>query len=107
MQAKIVGQDEAVQAAADVVTVAKARLADPGRPLATLLFLGPTGVGKTQCAKALAEVMFSDASRLLRFDMNEYVTPHAVAQLVGTLARAGWPAHVGRPPPAVFGRAAR
>jgi ATP-dependent Clp protease ATP-binding subunit ClpC len=85
LAAKIVGQDEAVQAAADVVTVSKARLADPGRPQATLLFLGPTGVGKTQCAKALAEVMFSDSSRLLRFDMNEYAAPSAVTQLVGTL----------------------
>jgi ATP-dependent Clp protease ATP-binding subunit ClpA len=85
LRTKIVGQDEAVRAAADVVMIAKARLADPGRPLASLLFLGPTGVGKTQCAKALAEAMFSGANRLLRFDMNEFATPQAVAQLVGTL----------------------
>ena len=84
LRTKVVAQDEAVNAAADVVSVAKARLNAPDRPLATLLFLGPTGVGKTQCARALAEVMFTDPSRLLRFDMNEYVTPHAVAQLVGT-----------------------
>ncbi len=86
LRQKVVSQDEAVQAAADVVSIAKARLAAPDRPLATLLFLGPTGVGKTQCARALAEVMFSDPGRLLRFDMNEYVSPHAVAQLVGTFA---------------------
>lgn len=81
---KVVGQQAAVDAAADAVVVAKARLNDPSRPPATYLFLGPTGVGKTQCAKALAEVMFSDAKRLLRFDMNEFVTPHAAAGLVGT-----------------------
>ena len=86
LRKKVVSQDEAVQAAADVVSIAKARLAAPNRPLATLLFLGPTGVGKTQCARALAEVMFSDPGRLLRFDMNEYVSPHAVAQLVGTFS---------------------
>jgi len=86
LQSKLVGQDEAVQAAANLVAIAKARLADPARPLATLLFLGPTGVGKTQCAKALAEVMFgNDSARLLRFDMNEFVTPHAAARLVGVL----------------------
>jgi ATP-dependent Clp protease ATP-binding subunit ClpC len=84
LRQKVVSQDEAVEAAADVVSVAKARLAAPDRPLATLLFLGPTGVGKTQCARALAEAMFSDPGRLLRFDMNEYVTPHAAAQLAGT-----------------------
>ncbi len=84
LRTKVVAQEEAVQAAADVVSVAKARLSVPERPLATLLFLGPTGVGKTQCARALASVMFSDPARLLRFDMNEFVTPSAVAQLVGT-----------------------
>ncbi|MGE3780374.1 MAG: AAA family ATPase, partial [Pirellulaceae bacterium] len=84
LRTRIVGQHEAIQAAAEVVAVTKARLSDPARPLATWLFLGPTGVGKTQCAKALAEVLFSDESRLLRFDMNEFVTPQAVAQLIGT-----------------------
>jgi ATP-dependent Clp protease ATP-binding subunit ClpA len=84
LRTKLVGQDAAVQAAADVMTIAKARLADPARPLGTFLFLGPTGVGKTQCAKALAEVMFNGSGRLLRFDMNEFVSPFAAAQLTGT-----------------------
>lgn len=84
LQKKMVGQDAAVAAAADVVTIAKARLADRNRPIAVLLFLGPTGVGKTQCAKALAEVMYSDPGRLLRFDMNEYASPAAAAQLLGS-----------------------
>ena len=88
LRKKVVSQDEAVEAAADVVSVAKARLAATDRPLATLLFLGPTGVGKTHCAKALAEAMYSDANRLLRYDMNEFMTPHAVAQLVGTLSES-------------------
>jgi len=82
---RIIGQAEAVEAMADAVCLAKARLNDPQRPLATFLFLGPTGVGKTQCAKALAEYLFGSAERLLRFDLNEYVDPDAVAKLTGTL----------------------
>ena len=85
LRREIVGQDEAVQAMADVVCIAKARLNDPCRPLGTLLFLGPTGVGKTQCAKSLARCLFGHEDRLLRIDMNEYVAPAAVARLVGTL----------------------
>ena len=80
----IAGQDEAVTAMADAVAVAKARLNDPGRPLATFLFLGPTGVGKTECAKALCAYLFGDAKRLLRFDLNEYVDPSSPARLIGT-----------------------
>src|SRR5262249_42203018 len=81
---EVIGQDAALQAAADVVCTAKARLNDPGRPLASFLFLGPTGVGKTQCAKSLAAYLFGDAERILRFDMNEFVSPSATARLVGT-----------------------
>jgi ATP-dependent Clp protease ATP-binding subunit ClpC len=80
----VVGQRPALEAAADVIGVAKARLNDPGRPLGSLLFLGPTGVGKTQCAKAIARYLFSDSDSLLRFDMNEYLSPGAASRLAGT-----------------------
>jgi ATP-dependent Clp protease ATP-binding subunit ClpC len=81
---EVIGQPGAVEAAADVVCIAKARLNDPDRPLASFLFLGPTGVGKTQSAKSLAAYLFGDAERLVRFDMNEFVSPASVARLVGT-----------------------
>jgi ATP-dependent Clp protease ATP-binding subunit ClpA len=84
---EIVGQAAALGALADVVTVAKARLNDPTRPLGTLLFLGPTGVGKTAAAKALAKYLYRDEARLLRFDMNEFVDAAAPARLVGTFVR--------------------
>jgi ATP-dependent Clp protease ATP-binding subunit ClpC len=87
LAADIVGQAPALAALADVVTVAKARLNDPGRALGTLLFLGPTGVGKTAAAKALSKYLYRDESRLLRFDMNEYVDAAAPQRLVGTFAR--------------------
>lgn len=81
---EVIGQRTGVAACADAVTIAKARLNDTTRPLASFLFLGPTGVGKTQMAKSLAKYLFGDAERLLRFDMNEFVTSYAVARLVGT-----------------------
>ena len=84
LAAQVIGQRRAVDAMADVVCVAKARLNDPGRPLACLLFLGPTGVGKTESAKALARYLFGGDERLLRFDMNEFVDPSSAARLVGT-----------------------
>lgn len=84
LQNQVAGQDEVLQAFADVLIKLKARLNDPKRPLAAFLLLGPTGVGKTQCAKALAEHLFGSGERLLRFDMNEMVDGGAVLRLTGT-----------------------
>lgn len=84
LRSQVIGQDEAIEAAADVIGVAKARLNDPDRPLAAFLFLGPTGVGKTETAKAVARYLFGDSDRLLRFDMNEFVNEGSAARLVGT-----------------------
>jgi len=81
---RIVGQDEAIQAMVDAIVMAKAQLNDPDRPVASLLFLGPTGVGKTECAKALAEYYFGSADRLLRFDMNEFNGWDAIPRLIGS-----------------------
>ncbi|HEX6285392.1 MAG TPA: AAA family ATPase, partial [Pyrinomonadaceae bacterium] len=83
--AEVIGQKAAVAACADAVTIAKARLNDSIRPIASFLFLGPTGVGKTQCAKALAKYLFGDRERLVRFDMNEFASYYSVARLTGTL----------------------
>ncbi|HLZ09351.1 MAG TPA: AAA family ATPase, partial [Chloroflexota bacterium] len=79
----VVGQEAALNATADVVAIAKARLNDPERPLASFLFLGPTGVGKTQTAKAIAAYLFGDPERLVRFDMNEYLAEGAATRLIG------------------------
>jgi hypothetical protein len=84
LSSRVIGQQAAIEAMTDVVSVAKARLNDLERPLGALFFLGPTGVGKTQSAKALAAYLFGDTSRLLRYDMNEFVSPQSAARLVGT-----------------------
>ena len=81
---EVIGQKAAVAACADAVTIAKARLNDSIRPIASFLFLGPTGVGKTQCAKALAKYLFGDRERLVRFDMNEFASYYSVTRLTGT-----------------------
>jgi ATP-dependent Clp protease ATP-binding subunit ClpC len=80
----VIGQPTSLGAATDVIAIAKARLNDPDRPLASFLFLGPTGVGKTECAKAIARYLFGNADRLVRFDMNEYIDPGSATRLVGT-----------------------
>lgn len=81
---RIVGQTEAIDSMVDAVVMAKAQLNDPTRPVASLLFLGPTGVGKTECAKTLAEYYFGSSERLMRFDMNEFNGWDAVPRLIGT-----------------------
>jgi len=80
---RVVGQDEAVTAVAQAVQRARAGLKDPQRPIGSFIFLGPTGVGKTELARALAEVMFDDQRALIRLDMTEYQEKHTVARMVG------------------------
>ncbi|MDX1661775.1 MAG: AAA family ATPase, partial [Gemmatimonadota bacterium] len=80
---RVVGQDEAVSAVADAVRRARAGLQDPNRPVGTFVFLGPTGVGKTELARALAEFLFDDEDAMVRIDMSEYMERHAVARLIG------------------------
>jgi ATP-dependent Clp protease ATP-binding subunit ClpB len=80
---RVIGQDEAVQAVADAVVRARSGLKDPHRPIGSFLFLGPTGVGKTELARALAELLFDDERAMVRIDMSEYQERHAVARLIG------------------------
>lgn len=83
LQGRVVSQAAAVEAVAEAVRRSRAGLADPNRPLGSFLFLGPTGVGKTELAKALAELLFDDEKALVRIDMSEYTEKHSVSRLVG------------------------
>ena len=80
---RVIGQEEAVEAVSNAIRRARAGLSDPRRPLGSFLFLGPTGVGKTELARALAEFLFDDEQALVRLDMSEYMEKHAVARLIG------------------------
>jgi len=80
---RVVGQDEAIKAVANAVRRARAGLQDPNRPLGSFIFLGPTGVGKTELSRALAEFLFDDENAMIRIDMSEYMEKHAVARLIG------------------------
>jgi ATP-dependent Clp protease ATP-binding subunit ClpB len=80
---RVVGQDEAIEAVATALRRSRAGLQDPNRPIGTFLFLGPTGVGKTELARALAEFMFDDDRAMVRIDMSEYQERHTVARLIG------------------------
>ncbi len=80
---RVIGQDEAVQAVAEAVMRARSGLKDPNRPIGSFIFLGPTGVGKTELARALAEFLFDDEKAMIRIDMSEYQEKHAVARLIG------------------------
>ena len=80
---RVIGQDEAVTAVADAVLRARAGLKDPAKPIASFIFLGPTGVGKTELARALAENLFDDERAMIRIDMSEYMEKHSVSRLIG------------------------
>ena len=83
LEKRVVGQDEAVKAISNAVRRARAGLQDPNRPIGSFLFLGPTGVGKTELTKALASFLFDDDSAMVRIDMSEFMEKHAVARLIG------------------------
>lgn len=87
LEAQLIGQPEAVNCLVNVIQTVKAGLQNPKKPMATLLFIGPTGVGKTQAAKVLIRYLFTDESQLIRLDMNEFVTEFDVGRLIGTWAR--------------------
>ena len=109
---RVVGQDEAVSAVANAIRRSRAGLSDPNRPIGSFLFLGPTGVGKTELARSLADFLFDDERAMVRIDMSEYMEKHAVSRLIGAPPgyvglRGGRPAVRGGAPPALLGRAAR
>jgi len=83
LRGRVVGQDEALEAVSDAVRRARAGLHDPSKPIGSFLFLGPTGVGKTELTKALAEFMFADEHAITRMDMSEYMEKHSVSRLIG------------------------
>ncbi len=81
---RVVGQDEAVESVSRAIRRARAGLKDPGRPIGSFVFLGPTGVGKTELTKALAQAMFGDENAMIRLDMSEYMEKHAVSKMIGS-----------------------
>jgi len=83
LRQRVVGQDQALQVVANAIRRSRAGLSDPKRPIGSFIFLGPTGVGKTETARALAEFLFDDESAMVRIDMSEYMEKHAVARLIG------------------------
>ncbi|HET8728043.1 MAG TPA: AAA family ATPase, partial [Alphaproteobacteria bacterium] len=83
LRSRVIGQEEAVVAVANAVRRARAGLQDPNRPIGSFLFLGPTGVGKTELTKALAQFLFDDEQAMVRIDMSEYMEKHSVARLIG------------------------
>ena len=81
---RVIGQDEAVEKVSEAILRSRAGIQDPNRPLGSFLFLGPTGVGKTELAKALAEALFGDENAMIRVDMSEYMEKHSVSKMIGS-----------------------
>ena len=87
LHARVVGQEEAIKVVSDAVRRSRAGLSDPNRPSGSFLFLGPTGVGKTELTKALAGFLFDSADAMVRIDMSEFMGKHSVARLIGAPPR--------------------
>ena len=83
LRQRVIGQDEALERVANAIRRSRAGLSDPKRPIGSFIFLGPTGVGKTELARALAEFLFDDEHAMLRIDMSEYMEKHSVSRLIG------------------------
>ncbi len=83
LKQRVIGQEEAIQEVTHAIQLHRAGLVDPNKPIGSFLFLGPTGVGKTEVAKTLAEFLFNDVKKLIRIDMSEYMEKHSVARLIG------------------------
>ena len=83
LRQRVIGQDDALERVANAIRRSRAGLSDPKRPIGSFIFLGPTGVGKTELARALAEFLFDDEHAMLRIDMSEYMEKHAVSRLIG------------------------
>ncbi|MBT2158602.1 AAA family ATPase [Clostridioides difficile] len=81
---RVIGQEQAVKSISKAIRRSRAGLKDPNRPIGSFLFLGPTGVGKTELSKALAEVQFGDENQIIRIDMSEYMEKHAVSRMIGS-----------------------
>ena len=84
MHNRVIGQDEAVKAVSKAIRRARSGLKDPTRPIGSFMFLGPTGVGKTELAKALAEAMFGSEDSMIRIDMSEYMEKYTTSRLIGS-----------------------
>ncbi len=83
LKMRVIGQDEAIEKVSHAIQMHRAGLTDPNKPIGSFLFLGPTGVGKTEVAKTLADFLFNDPNKMIRIDMSEYMEKHAVARLIG------------------------
>ena len=107
LHSRVIGQEEAVDAVSNAIRRSRAGLSDPNRPIGSFLFLGPTGVGKTELCKALAEFLFDTQDAMVRIDMSEFMEKHSVARLVGRLRirglRGGGVSHRGGAPSPLLG----